>query len=328
MTDPTRPPDPVVPTEPTGAEPPPATPTPGASASEPMAAASAAAQAMVNLDAPSQRILGAGAAVVVLAVLGAGVGAMRVDWSAIILMLAGIAAATAAWMTTSGRPVRPMVVAWRDIGLAGASVAAVLGVLFVAEILFDLDDLDDYGGVLGALIRVLVGVAGIALYVLVSRRWFHGMIGHWTAALGAGQATRLILIGAAVVELGWLGNVTVGVWYFEAGVEVLTLVLVAAILARAASDPTEPLAQRPAAAATGVLLILSAIIALQHTLSFVGEGFGLDDWIPQLVYAAGVAIAVAGAAIWALAEFGSALPKMAGDDPGASPPPAPPDPEG
>jgi hypothetical protein len=45
------------------------------------------------------------------------------------------------------------------------------------------------------------------------------------------------------------------------------------------------------------LSILGAIIAVQHTSVFIGEITGIDDWICQLLYVAGVVVVVVGAGI-------------------------------
>ena len=75
-----------------------------------------------------------------------------------------------------------------------------------------------------------------------------------------------MLIGTAVFLLGWLGNVTIGIWFLRAGVEVITFILLAALVMRAAADPDEPLRLPlpPAFVALG-LSIVAAIIAVQHT---------------------------------------------------------------
>ena len=112
------------------------------------------------------------------------------------------------------------------------------------------------------------------------------------------RATRLVLLGAALVLVGWLGNVTIGVWFLRAGVEVITLILLAALVMRAAADPEEPLRlPLPPAFIALALSILGAIIAVQHMSVFVGEITGIDDWICQLLYVAGVVVVVVGAGI-------------------------------
>ena len=79
---------------------------------------------------------------------------------------------------------------------------------------------------------------------------------------------RFVLIGAALVLIGWLGNVTIGFWLLRAGAEVITLILLAALLMRAEADPEEPLRLPiPASFVALGLAIVGAIIAIQHTLA-------------------------------------------------------------
>jgi hypothetical protein len=67
---------------------------------------------------------------------------------------------------------------------------------------------------------------------------------------------------------------------------------------RAAADPDEPLRlPLPPAFIALALSILGAIIAVQHMSVFVGEITGIDDWICQLLYVAGVVVVVVGAGI-------------------------------
>ena len=76
----------------------------------------------------------------------------------------------------------------------------------------------------------------------------------------------------ALVLIGWLGNVTIGVWFLRAGVEVITLILLAALVMRAAADPDEPLRlPLPPAFVALALSILGAIIAVQHMSVFIGQ---------------------------------------------------------
>ena len=104
--------------------------------------------------------------------------------------------------------------------------------------------------------------------------------------------------------IGWLGNVTIGVWFLRAGVEVITLILLAALVMRAAADPEEPLRlPLPPAFIALALSILGAIIAVQHMSAFVGQITGIDDWICQLLYVAGVVVVVVGAGIGSARGF-------------------------
>jgi hypothetical protein len=156
-------------------------------------------------------------------------------------------------------------------------------------------------------VTILGAVAGVALYVAVIRRWFAGAMAPWMDASRSGLAARLVIGGAALATVGWLGNVTYGVWLFEAGSEVLTLILLAAVVAVAAADTDAPLKGRAAVIAAIVLVAFAALIALQHTLVFIEEGFGIDDWIPQIAYVAGVVVQVIGVALWTRDEFSAEI---------------------
>jgi hypothetical protein len=162
--------------------------------------------------------------------------------------------------------------------------------------------MDAHGGVLGLVLRFGLAFAGVLLYFAATEWWTGGPAEPWTSALASGdRATRLVLLGAALVLVGWLGNVTIGVWFLRAGVEVITLILLAALVMRAAADPEEPLRlPLPPAFIALALLILGAIIAVQHMSVFVGEITGIDDWICQLLYVAGVVVAIVGAGIGSL----------------------------
>jgi len=249
-------------------------------------------------DLRTQLAVGAGVAVAVIGLLGSVLGAFSFDFGGIILIVAGLVAAGAAYVSFGREPASPTV-ATRDLILAGGTIAAALGILFVAEILFDLDDLDAYGNVLGLTLTFLLGIAGVILYYAATLWWRGGPAAPWTTAIASGgRGPRLVLLGAAVMLVGWLGNVTVGIWFLRAGTEVITLVLLAALVMRAAADADQPLrlALPPAYVALG-LSIVGAIIAIQHTVVFLDEPTGLDDWLFQLLYVAGVAIAVIGAAV-------------------------------
>jgi hypothetical protein len=171
-----------------------------------------------TMDPASVRIAGVGAAVAVIALIGAVLSTWTFDWSAIVLIAAGLLAAATAVLSSRPGASRAMPIAIRDLILAGGTIAAVLGMLFLLEVVADFDDLDDYGGILGAVAALALAVAGVALYVLAANAWSGGPLAPWTRALSAGdRMTRLVLGGAALVVVGWLGNVTIGVWYLDPG---------------------------------------------------------------------------------------------------------------
>jgi len=250
------------------------------------------------LDDRTQLAVGAGLAVAIIGLLGSFVGAWELIFAGLILIAAGLVPAGAAYMS-SDRAAAPSLTGTRDLILAGGSIAAVLGILYTAEILFALDIVDSFGGVLGITLTFGLAIAGVLLYFAATLWWTDGPAAPWTGALAAhDRATRLVLIGTAVFLLGWLGNVTIGIWFLRAGVEVITFILLAALVMRAAADPDEPLRlPLPPAFVALALSIVAAIIALQHTGEILETKAGIGGWIAHLLYVAGVVIVVVGAGI-------------------------------
>jgi len=249
-------------------------------------------------DQRTQLACGSGFAVAVIALLGSLVGAWSFDFTGVILIVAGLVGFGTAYVSF-GREVWSPTVARRDLILAGGTIAAALGILFVAELPFYLDHLDTFGGVFGLILTLALGIAGVVLYYAATLWWDGGPAAPWTTALESGDgATTLVLIGAALVLIGWLGNVTIGIWLVRAGTEVITLILLAALVMRAAADPEQPLRLPiPAAFVALALAIVGAIIALQHMAGFLGEITGIDDWLAQLLYIAGVVVVIIGAGL-------------------------------
>ena len=134
------------------------------------------------------------------------------------------------------------------------------------------------------------------------------------------RATRLVLLGAALVLVGWLGNVTIGVWFLRPGVEVITLVLLAALVMRAAADPDEPL--RLPLPPAFVALALSILGGHHRPPAHVGllrPDHGHRDWLAQLLYVAGVVVVVVGAGIGSAEGARSLTEGPTGDPPAADP---------
>jgi len=249
-------------------------------------------------DLRTQLACGSGFAVAIIGLLGSFVGAWTFDFTGLILIVAGLVGFGTAYVSF-GRDVGSPTVANRDLILVGGTISGALGILFVAEILTDLGGLDNYGGVFGLVLTLGLGIAGVILYYAATQWWTGGPVAPWTAALASGdRPTRLVLLGAALVLIGWLGNVTIGFWFLRAGTEVITLILLAALVMRASADPDQPLRlPLPPDFVALALSILAAIIAVQHTSAFIGKIAGIDDWICQLLYVAGVAVVVVGAGI-------------------------------
>ena len=117
--------------------------------------------------------------------------------------------------------------------------------------------------------------------------------------LRAGLPGRLILVGAALVIVGWLGNVTIGAWYLDAGVLTITLVLLALLLARAEADPDQPMHLPIPVAFVAIVLAGLAALGCRRTDDRRSPmpHLGLDDWLAHLIAVAGVALAIVGAAL-------------------------------
>lgn len=266
----------------------------------PAAPAAPSAIAMPKLDAGTQAIVGSGVAVAVLALIGGLVGAWDLDFAGILMVVGGLVAAGAAYMTGSSMSTPAMPVAPRDVALAGALFSLVMGVLFVAEKLFDLDDLDDYGGMVGVLVTFLLAAAALALYLTVTGRWFGTLAGPWTSAVRSGRATQLVAIGTGLVIVGWLLNVTLGVWLAQAAALTIFLVVVAFALARASVDAKPSSTEQIVALITLAALAVAAFLAFDHLTRIIGEDVGADQVLFQIVVLGGVAVAISGVILWVL----------------------------
>jgi hypothetical protein len=252
---------------------------------------------MPALDATAKLTLGAGAALAILGLLGVAIGTWNFSWSGIILILAGLLGAAGGWIAVTNAG-KTLVIAPRDIVLIGGTVGAVLGILFVLQLITDLDHLGDYGGAIGLVVALATAVAGGALYAAAAHHWNDRPLAPWLGMLRAGLPGRLILGGAALVIVGWLGNVTIGAWYLDAGVLTITLVLLVLLLARAEADPDQPMhLPIPIAFVAIVLAGLAALGAVGQTMALADADLGIDDWLAHLIAVAGVALALIGAAL-------------------------------
>ena len=139
-------------------------------------------------------------------------------FSGLILIAAGLVAAGAAYVSSA-----------RDRRLARRSPCATsswpaarsppsLGILYRRPRSCSTSTIvDSYGGIIGLVLTFALAIAGVVLYFAATRWWSGGPAAPWTTALAAGdRATKLVLLGAALVLVGWLGNVTIGFWYLGA----------------------------------------------------------------------------------------------------------------
>ena len=258
----------------------------------------AVAPAMLPADTTSRAIMTAGLATAAIALVGGPLGAWRFDYFGLVMILAGLAAAGVAWAGATGR-VRIDALPGRDIELASGIVAGVLAVLNFFEMLFHLDQLDERGDALGAILTIALTVTALALFGAVTRRWTSPR-----EVLASGdRGTRLAYAGVGLVILGWLGNVTIGVWTFSAGVGVLTLIMLAGIVLRWASDPATERLPLAGAWIAVVLAVIATLLGLNHLMGFMDRAsdFGPLDWLLLLLYLAGVALVLVGS-VWTAYE--------------------------
>ena len=261
-----------------------------------------------GIDDRTRMAIGSGVAVAIIGLLASIVDATELTYAGLILILAGLMAAGAAYASSMRAGAAAGPVAMRDLILAGGTIGAILGILYIFELLFDLDHVEDYGGAVGAIVTVALGIAGVVLYLAATRWWTGGPLAPWTVAVASGgRATRLVFAGAALVVVGWLGNVTIGFWYLDAGAEVTAFILLAALAMRAANDPDQPMRLPfPADYIALALSAVAAIIALQHTSALLEEGADLEHWIAQGLYVVGVGVTVVGAVLGAMDAMRSA----------------------
>lgn len=262
------------------------------------AAASGGAAAMMPTDATSRMITGAGLATAIIALIGVPFGAWSLDYFGLVMILAGLAAAGVAWAGSTGI-VRIDALPGRDIELGAGIVAGVLSVLNILERLFDFDQLDQRGGVVALILTLALAVAALMLFAGVTRRWTSPR----EVLVIGDRGTRLAYAGVGLVMLGWLGNVTIGVWNFSAGVGVLTIVLLCGIVLRWASDPASKRLPLAGAWIAVVLAVIAMLLGLDHLMGFVDRAgdFGPLDWLLLLLYLAGVVMALAGS-VWTAYE--------------------------
>ena len=262
------------------------------------ASGAGAASSMLPADTTSKAIMTAGLATAAIALVGVPLAAWRLDYFGLVMILAGLAAAAVAWAGATGR-VRIDALPGRDIELAAGIVAGVLSVLDLLEMLFDLDQLDERGDAVGAILTIALTVTALALFGAATRRWLSPR----EVIANGDRGTRLAYAGVGLVILGWLGNVTIGVWNMSAGVGVLTMVMLAGVALRWASDPASKRMPLAGAWIAVVLAVVATLLGLNHLMGFTDRAsdFGPLDWLLLLLYLAGVALVLVGS-VWTAYE--------------------------
>lgn len=272
---------------------------------------------LAAFDAAARLILGGAAAVFIVTLVGLLIGAWELQPFAIVMLLLAIVAAAAAY-SAQAMTVSAAVKPWQPFAqLAAGAVATALAGLALVEMLGDLDDLDDYGGMVGLVLGVALVVAAAAML------W--GAVRSTAVALRPTQVgARLAAIGAGLVLLAWVLHLTIGFWAFGPAVWGLGAILLASVLLLTSGEFRLP-------AWTGwvalVLGVIAAWVALGQWGALMDLGadqveLGLGDYLPFLVYVAGILLVIAGAAVTATGGR-LAMPSTRTGDGGGGDPSAP-----
>lgn len=259
-------------------------------------AAEAALATRRPIDSTSRLIVAAGLATAIIALLGVLLGAWRIDWLGLVMIVAGLAAAGVAWLGATGLDDDDSLPN-RHIELAAGVVAGVLGVLGLLGMVFHLVSLDQRGGLLGAASAIALTVSGLALFLGAIRRWSEPL----DIVVGEERGVRVAYAGVGLVVVGWLGMVTIGSWTLSAGASVLAVVLLAGLVLRWSTDEAADGSPIAGAWVAVAFAILGTLLGLGHLMLLVERvaAFGPLDTLALLVYAAGVALALVGSVVTA-----------------------------
>ena len=300
-------------------------PSPSPSTGPATAAPNPISEGFGRLDRSSQVVVGAGAVAALTAIVGTALGTWPFEYAGLVLLLAAIAGAALAWLQASRRlPVLP--VRGGDLMLVAAGIVAALGVLALLTILGDLDQLDEeYGGVLGVVASAVLAAAGVAMVAGTLRL---------AAPADAGGASRtsprrgimIGLAGAAIALIGWVANLTIGVWEFHASVVAVSLIVIGAVMLRSAGGSAEGSTPLRASWIAVVASAAALLILVDHygPVSRIADRglFATEDWLAFAAYAVGVVALLGGSILRAADErvpgaAAAAEPAPATADPGA-----------
>lgn len=257
---------------------------------------------------PASRIIIIGSAVMLLAaVIGLIIGAWALNPFGFILIVAAVIAAAAAWVDETMTVPDGTKSAFPVGQLAAGAVATSLSLLAVVEMIGDLDDMDDYGGPLGLLLGIVIlGASTVVLWGAMRR----------TAPdlRGAERGAMLAAVGAGLVLLAWVLHLTIGFWALGPASWGLAAVVIAAVLLLVAPDVRLP-------SWIGWVAVVLALFAgwtafgQWGALMEVGEDrieLGLEDYLPFLVYIAGILLVLGGAVLTAIQATPAASAALAG----------------
>ena len=182
--------------------------------------------------------------------------------------------------------------------LAGGTIAAVFGILYSARSVFAPPRWTSSTPWRRhrAHLDVRLAIAGVLLYVAATQWWTGETRGSWTEALATPRRPSDHARPSPAPRSscsGWLANVTI--WFLRAGSRVITFILLAALVMRAAADRRATPAPAPARIRRAGALDRRHVHRAQHTSEFLGERGG--DRVDRAASVAGVVVVVIGAGI-------------------------------
>jgi hypothetical protein len=257
---------------------------------------------------PASRIIIIGSAVMlVAAVIGLIIGAWQLNPFGFLIIVAAVIAAAVTW-GDEAMTVPEAAKSTFPVGqLVAGAVATSLSLLAVVEMIGDIDDMDDYGGPLGLLLGlVLLGASTVVLWGAMRR----------TAPdlRGAERGAMLAAVGAGLVLLAWVLHLTIGFWALGPASWGLAAIIVAAVLLLVAADTRLPSWIGWVAV---VLALFGGWTAFGQWGALMGVGedqieLGLEDYLPFLLYVAGILLVLGGAVLTAVKATPAASAALAG----------------
>jgi hypothetical protein len=263
--------------------------------------------AFASFDPASRLIIIGSAVMLVAAVIGLIIGAWQLNPFGFLIIVAAVIVAAVTWVGET-MTVPEAAESTFPIGqLAAGAVATALSLLAVVEMIGDLDDMEDYGGPFGLLLGIVIlGASTLVLWGAMRR----------TAPdlRGAERGAMLAAVGAGLVLLAWVLHLTIGFWALGPASWGLAAIVVAAVLLLVAPDVRLPSWIGWVAV---VLALFGGWTAFGQwgALMEVGENqvvLGLEDYLPFLVYVAGILLVLGGAVMTAIQATPAASAALAG----------------
>ncbi len=273
----------------------------------PPAPAGSPPPAFASFDPASRIIIIGSGVLLVSAVIGLIIGAWQLNPFGFLIIVAAVIAAATAWVGETMTVPDAAESTFPVAQLGAGAVATSLSLLAVVEMIGDIDDMDDFGGPLGLVLGlVILGASTVVLWGAIRR----------TAPdlRGAERGAMLAAVGAGFVLLAWVLHLTIGFWALGPASWGLAAVVVAAVLLLVAPDVRLP-------SWIGWVAVVLALFAgwtafgQWGALMEVGEDrieLGLEDYLPFLVYIAGILLVLGGAVLTAIQATPAASAALAG----------------